>query len=80
MEEITRKKHAIKIRFNTECTDNLLYWRVLIDGVEHLAEKVFINVPVYTSGDFLPEKNQTKHHISSESDNLVWNGAVLTIN
>ncbi len=73
-------KHTIKIRFNTECTDNRLYWRVLIDGAEHLAENVFINVPVFTSGDFLPEKNQIKHHISCESDILVWNGIILTVN
>jgi len=75
-----KTKHSIKIRFNTECTDNRLYWRVLIDGIEHLAENVFINVPVYTSGDFLPEKNQIKHHISCESDNLVWEKDVLNIN
>ncbi|MGE0637091.1 MAG: hypothetical protein AB7G44_09795 [Bacteroidia bacterium] len=73
-------KHTVKIRFNTECSDNRLYWRVLFDGVEHLAENIFINVPVYTSGDFLADKNQTKHHISCVSDNLVWNGDVLTVN
>ncbi len=75
-----KTNHSIKIRFNTECSDNRLYWRVLIDGVEHLAENIYINAPVFTSGDFLPDKNQTKHHISCVSDNLGWNGDILTVN
>jgi hypothetical protein len=75
-----KTKHSIKIRFNTECNDNRLYWRVLIDGVEHLAENIFINVPVHTSDDFLADKNQIKHHISCESSDLVWKDDVLTVN
>jgi hypothetical protein len=73
------KKHKIKLRYNTECKDNRLYWRVLIDGVEHLAENVKINIPTSTTGDYLADKGLTKHHISCESDNLVWEGDVLTI-
>lgn len=73
------KKHIIKLRYNTDCNDNRLYWRVLIDGVEHLAENVHILIPTFTTGDYLPDKGVTKHHISCESDNLVWDGDVLTI-
>ncbi len=73
------KKHTIKLRYNNDCKDNRLYWRVLIDGVEHLAENVEIKIATSTTEDFLPEKRVTKHHISCESDSLVWEGDVLTI-
>ncbi len=74
------KKYSIKLRYNTECKDNRLYWRVLIDGKEHLAESVNFTIPVTTTCDFLKDKGLTKHHISCESDNLVWEGDVLTVN
>ena len=73
------KKHSIKLRYNTECNDNRLFWRVLIDGKEHLAESVNFTIPVTTTCDFLADKGLTKHHISCESDNLVWEGDVLTV-
>jgi len=74
------KKHTIMLRYNNDCKDNRLYWRVLIDGVEHLAESVTINIPTHTSTDFLPEKGVFKHHISCVSNNLVWDGDILIIN
>jgi hypothetical protein len=73
------KKHSVKLRYNTECTDNHLFWRVLIDGREHLASHVHFNIPVTTTQDFLSDKQVTKHHISCESDSLIWEGDVLTV-
>lgn len=73
------KKYSIKLRYNTDCNDNRLYWRVLINGVEHLAENVHILIPVHTSADFLADKGVTKHHISCESDTIEWQKDVLTI-
>ncbi|MBK9478480.1 MAG: hypothetical protein IPP56_01140 [Bacteroidetes bacterium] len=73
------KKYSIKLRYNTECKDNRLYWRVLINGVEHLAENVFIQIPVSTTADFLEDKGVTKHHISCEANTLQWKGDELTI-
>ena len=73
------KKYSIKLRYNTECIDNRLFWRVLINGVEHLAENVHIKIPVETTADFLAEKGVTKHHISCESDSVKWQDDVLTI-
>lgn len=73
------KKYSIKLRYNTECNDNRLFWRVLINGVEHLAENVFITIPVCTTADFLIDKGVTKHHISCEADILQWKGDELTI-
>lgn len=73
------KKYTIKLRYNTECTDKRLYWRVLINGVEHLAENVYFNIPVHTTADFLSEKGVTKHHITCESDSITWKNEELTI-
>ena len=63
---------TVKIRYNTDVNDSFLYWRVLIDGVENLASDIKINVPSYTTKDFI-EGVGMKHHITCESDNIVWN-------
>jgi hypothetical protein len=62
----------IKIRYNTDVCDGFLYWRVIINGKEHLASDIKINVPSYSTSDFV-ENVGIKHHISCESDNIVWN-------
>jgi len=58
----------VKIRYNTMCTDNHLFWRILIDGVEEICSNVIINVPVHTTRDVVydPSRNTDvdKHHIS----------------
>lgn len=56
----------IQIRFNTEkekTNPDQPAWRVLINGIEELAETVEINVPTVTSEDLLPS-GQKKWHIS----------------
>lgn len=68
----------IKLRYNTTCTDNKLYWRVLINGIEHLASDVKIHVPVQTTQDVI-EGVGLKHHISCKGENLVWNESELSI-
>lgn len=64
-------KKNIKIRYNTNVDDDFLYWRVLIDGVEHLASDIKINVPSYSTKDFI-EGVGMKHHITCESENVIW--------
>jgi hypothetical protein len=67
-------KKQIKLRFNTEkekADQSLPAWRVLIDGVEHLATGVRIEAPIWTSEDILPT-GQRKWHISSEGT-VHWN-------
>ena len=70
--------HLIKIRFNTDCTDGVLLWRVLIDGAEHLASHVTINVPTCTTTDHI-QGIGIKHHISCETDKLLWENNKLVI-
>lgn len=68
----------LKIRFNTENTDGILVWRVLIDGSEHLARHVVLTTPSYTTKDILPD-GRVKWHISTKYKELVWEGHQLTI-
>lgn len=70
-------KKTLKLRFNTENTGTL-YWRALIDGVEHLADHVDLKVPSYTSQDTLPD-GRIKWHISADYSELVWEGTKLIV-
>jgi hypothetical protein len=61
-------KNQIQIRFNTDkerVNGSLPAWRVLVDGVEHLATNVRVEVPMWTSEDILPT-GQRKWHLSCE--------------
>ena len=73
----------IKIRYNTLCEDNHLFWRVLINGVEHVASNIIIEIPMFTTRDlvFDPNKNQMvdRHHISCEANEVIWKGDVVII-
>jgi hypothetical protein len=42
----------VKIRYNTNAkSEDALHWRVLIDGVEHLASNIIVNCMSYTTRD-----------------------------
>lgn len=64
-------KSKIQIRYNTDVNDDFLYWRVIVNGEEKLASDIKINIPCYATKDFI-EGVGMKHHISCESDNIVW--------
>ncbi len=56
----------IKIRFNTEkekSNPNLPAWRVIINGVEHLAENIQLKAECWTSMDEI-SPGKFKWHIS----------------
>jgi hypothetical protein len=59
----------IKIRYNTNCTDNHLYCRVLINGVEHLSEDVRLIGETFT--ECTNEYGETKWNIACYG-RLVW--------
>lgn len=70
----------IKVRYNTEKdkTDaSLPAWRVLVEGVEQLAEKVQIEVPCWTTQDEI-SPGLIKWHISCVG-NPVWNDKICII-
>lgn len=60
----------IKIRFNTDkekINFNLPPWRVLINGVEHLAESVVIETKCWTTQDLI-EENKLKWHLTCNGE------------
>lgn len=68
----------IKIRFNTENKGDL-FWRVIIDDDEHLANSLNILCPTFTTQDTLPD-GRVKFHISCNYKELIWyNNSNLTI-
>ena len=73
----------IKIRYNTICDDDLLYWRVLVDGVEELASDVEIRVPTTTTKDYVFDIKTNsmafKHHITCYANELLWENSKLLI-
>lgn len=60
----------ILIRFNTKWSGGNDRWRVLIDGKEHLADKVNIDVPCETIQEQVD--GQEKFHFLCLG-NVVWN-------
>lgn len=63
-------KRQIQIRFNTDkerFNADAPAWRVLIDGQEHLARNVRVEVPMWTTEDVLPT-GQRKWHLSCEGE------------
>lgn len=72
--------YEVKIRYNTNAVNSDdLHWRVIIDGVEHLAREVSINTPTHTTKDFIKEVGE-KWHITTKCKSIVWKGNVCIIN
>jgi hypothetical protein len=73
----------VKIRYNTMCDDNHMYWRILISGVEHTCSNVIIEVPTYTTIDSVADSTRntlvTKHHISCKASEIIWRGDVVIV-
>lgn len=73
----------VKVRWNTQCTDNRNYWRILIDGQEHVCSDVVFEIPVHTTKDLVWDsiRNQEleKHHVSCQANEIVWKGNVVIV-
>ena len=41
----------IKVRYNTNCVDNHMFWRILIDGIEYLASNIIFEIQPHTTRD-----------------------------
>jgi hypothetical protein len=65
---------VIKIRFNTEKLKDttLPPWRVIIDGQQRLAQKIYINAPAETSVDEIAP-GVYKWHITINDASIIWN-------
>jgi hypothetical protein len=73
----------VKVRYNTKCDDNHMFWRILIDGVESMASNVIFEIPVHTTRDFVydPSRKETvdKHHLSCDANEVIWRGDVVIV-
>ena len=73
----------VKIRYNTLVDDDKHYWRVIIDGEEHLAMDVIINAPTYTTKDEVWDKVRgekvVKHHITCDAESVSWVDKIAVI-
>ena len=68
----------VKIRYNHNVGESGLYWRIIINGVEHLASDIDIQVPTKTTGDFVADVG-LKHHITCEPENIEWDGTKVIL-
>jgi len=69
---------TIKIRYNTQCRDDVHHWRVLVDGIETLASEVRIESPSYTTRDLI-EGIGEKWHLTTEATTVEWQGSRCVI-
>jgi hypothetical protein len=73
----------VKVRYNTNCVDNHLYWRILIDGDEQLASNIIFEIPPHTTRDIVydPTRKEEvdKHHLSCKANEVVWKGDVVIV-
>jgi hypothetical protein len=73
----------IKIRYNTLCTDNHKFWRILIDGAEHIVSNIIVDIPLHTTRDMVFDSYKhemvDKHHMSCTANEVIWKGDVVII-
>lgn len=73
----------IKVRYNHNCDDNHLFWRVLVDGNETLSSNVIFEVPTYTTKDYVLDSKTglevIKHHITCDCEEIIWKGDVVIL-
>jgi hypothetical protein len=73
----------VKARWNTQCKDNYFFWRILIDGKEHVCSNIIFEVPVYTTRDVvwdsIRKQDVDKHHVSCQANEIIWKGDVVIV-
>jgi hypothetical protein len=73
----------VKVRYNTTCQDNHLFWRILVNGEEQICSNVIFLIPTHTTRDTVwdPGRNQDvdKHHISATANEVIWRGDVVIV-
>ena len=73
----------VKVRWNTKCIDNHNFWRILVNGQEHICSSVIFEIPTHTTRDIVWDsvRNEQvdKHHISCQANEVIWKGDVAII-
>jgi hypothetical protein len=64
-------KKYVQIRYNTQVKSGEdFHWRLIIDGVETLVHSIKVNVPTWTTQDFIENVGE-KWHISCLCDEVI---------
>ena len=71
-------KNEVKIRYNHDAGESPLKWRLVVNGVESIAEEIQLLLPSYTTSDFIEGVGQ-KYHISCQPDLIIWDGSKVTL-
>jgi hypothetical protein len=73
----------IKIRYNTLCEDNHMFWRILINNIEYTASNIIVDIPLHTTKDKVYDRGRNdmvdKHHMSCIANEVIWKGDVVII-
>ena len=73
----------VKIRYNTLCKDNHMFFRILINGTEHMCSNIIAEIPMHTTRDIVWDPNREemvdKHHFSCQANEVIWKGDVIII-
>lgn len=70
--------NEVKIRYNHDAGESPLKWRLVINGVESIAEEITILVPSHTTSDFIEGIGQ-KYHISCNPELIIWEGSKVIL-
>jgi hypothetical protein len=73
----------VKVRWNTQCKDDRNYWRVLIDGKEHICPDVIFEIPVHTTKDLVWDsirgQELEKHHVSCKANEVLFKDDAIIV-
>lgn len=72
--------YFIQIRFNHNDIDGTRKWRIILDGLEFHVSEIIINVPCRTESELYEEFNGYKHHIVTNSQEVVFEKLIAYIN
>lgn len=68
-----------RVRFNTAHGDTDLYWRVIVDGTEHLVRNLRCEVPTFSDEWLDPAVGKVKYHIAGECVEFVIDNELTAI-
>lgn len=61
---------VVKIRFNTNYPSKSQYeWRLIVEGEEQLVNSIRVEVPCFTTSEFIEGHGQ-KYHLSCDANNV----------
>ncbi len=70
---------VVKIRFNTNHPSKSQFeWRLILDGVEHLVNDIRVEVPCYTTSEFIEGHGQ-KWHITCDAKDVEFEDKIKKI-